>query len=741
VTTASDRSEFLEAKLAPPMQRPGVVLRATLLDRLDDERSAPTVLIVGPAGYGKSTLLAQWAARHAPRTAWVSCDDGDNDPARLLGCVAEALHRVQPIPEGVFRSLAGLGVGVGHVAKLISAMAAFPAPGMLVLDHVEAITAAECLRVIAELTLRLPPGWRLALASRHELPMPVARLRAEGAILELTADDLAMAPGEASTLLREAGVVLDVTSLDDVMGRTEGWPAGLYLAALALRAGAPAQRAGTGLSGDDRFLGDYLRSEFLDHASPEDVTLMTRTAVLGRLSGPLCDAVVGRTGSGLALDRLERRNLLVVPLDRRRTWYRYHHLFRDLLLAELELREPEIVPALHARAAAWYEANGMPDDAIDHAQAAGDSDSVARLVLDRAQPVWAEGRLDTVLRWMEWLKDEGVESRYAPVAVHGCLIYALLGQPIEAERWADTAERASPDTVLADGSQLAGLLAYLRANLCRQGIPTMRHDAQLAWLTLPPDSPYRATMLHLEGLSHLLEADPDRADPIFAHALDAAQHAGALPLAGLVLAERCIVATVRDDWHLAAEYAAAAVAVVRDGFYDDYWTSALVHAVAARVAVHHADTQIARWHVAQAGRLRPLLSYALPVVSVQALLELTRAQLALRDVAGARTSLRQAAEILSQRPQLGTLRGQARELREVLTRSADTSAGASSLTTAELRLLPLLPTHLSLQQISDRHFLSRNTVKSQVTSIYRKLGASTREEAVRRAQDAGLLDR
>jgi LuxR family transcriptional regulator, maltose regulon positive regulatory protein len=228
-------------------------------------------------------------------------------------------------------------------------------------------------------------------------------------------------------------------------------------------------------------MGDYLRSEFLDRVSGTEVSFLTRTSVLDRMCGTLCDAILGEQGSGRVLEQLEGRNLLVVPLDRRREWYRYHYLLRELLQAELRRREPDLVQDLHFRAAAWYEANAMPEAAIEHAQAAGDFDRVARLVLELAQPVWASGRVETVLRWMEWLRDFTSAKQYGAIAVHGSLIFALLGQPSEAERWAIAAERASPAGTLPDGSTMGSTLAYLRAILCRNGVDEMRRDAQIAW--------------------------------------------------------------------------------------------------------------------------------------------------------------------------------------------------------------------------------------------------------------------
>jgi LuxR family transcriptional regulator, maltose regulon positive regulatory protein len=729
--------ELLESKFHAPVARPGIVARTALVDRLAAAQ-APVVTVVAPPGYGKTTLLAQWAERVWPRVAWVSCDDGDNDPVVLLSALAVALDRIEPIDPAVFWALASSGAGITIVPRFVSVIASMRLPVTVVLDHTEAVTNKRCLNTIAELALHLPPGWRFALASRTKVPLPTARLRAQGRIMEVGAEDLAMSAEEASSLLEGAGVKPDVASTSELVQRTEGWPTGLYIAALAIRAGARQSEAGFTFTGDDRFMGDYLRSELLDRVSGSEVSFLIRTAVLDRMCGSLCDAILGATASGRVLEQLESRNLLVVPLDRRRDWYRYHHLFRELLQAELRRREPDLVQDLHVRAAAWYEANAMPEAAIEHAQAAGDNDRVARLVLELAQPVWAGGRVVTVLRWMEWLRDATSAEHYGAIAVHGSLIFALLGHPSAAERWAAAAERVPSAGTLPDGSTMESTLAYLRAILCRDGVDEMRRDAQMAWEGLSPASPYRATMLHTEGISYLVLGNHDRADPILAHAFDVATGANALPLAALILAERCIVAAQRDRWTEVTGLAQRAVALVEAGRFEDYWTSALVYAWAARAAMHRGDIPKARYYAGCAARLRPLLTYALPVVSVQALLELTRSYIALADPGGAAAVLGQAHDILQQRPDLGVLPGQAEELQSRLAKIKAVAVGASSLTAAELRLLPLLPTHLSFREIGERLHLSPNTVKTQAFSVYRKLGVSSRSGAVIRTRELGL---
>jgi LuxR family maltose regulon positive regulatory protein len=433
------------------------VARTALVERLLASPAAPVICVVAPPGYGKSTLLAQWSGRLGSRVGWVSVDRRDNDPVVLLTYIAAALDRVEPIDPGVFQALTSPGVSLVGTAvpRFVSAVSAMAGPVALVLDHVELLENPECLDAVAELALGFPAGSRLALASRRSPALPVALLRARGQLMEVGVDELAMDAREAGALLEAAGVALPDTEMTELVGRTDGWPVGLYLAALALKAAGGRQGdGGYSFGGDDRFVADYLGSELLAQLPPELVVFLTRTAVLERMCGPLCDAVLDAGGSGRVLEQLELSNLLVVPLDRQRRWYRYHHLFGELLLAELERREPDLVSGLHARAASWHEDNGLPEVAIDHAQAAGDADRVARLVAALAQPAYAAGRVDTVRRWLAWLEERGLVDRYPPIAVLGAWVQALVGRrPAAALRLADAAEGRPEAAMGAVGTQ------------------------------------------------------------------------------------------------------------------------------------------------------------------------------------------------------------------------------------------------------------------------------------------------
>ena len=429
----------------------------------------PVIAVVAPPGYGKTTLLAQFAARKGTRAAWVSADSGDDDPFVLLSYIVEAVARV-----------AGPRSRVDGPPRLASAIAAMQDPMTLIIDHFESVTNWESWDVVATLALGLPPGSQLVIGSRDALPLPTALLRAQGGLFEVGVAELAMKGEEAAALLSRAGVEPAELELGDLVAHTEGWPTGLYLAALAARAGGSPAEA-VRFTGDDRFMGDYLRSELLERVSSEQVAFLTRSAILESMCGPLCDAVVGTNGSGLVLEQLERRNLLVVPLDRRREWYRFHTMFRELLMSELRRREPEVVGDLHRRAAVWFESNGQPEIAVDHAQAAGDDDRVADLVLKLANPVWASGRSDTVLRWMEWFEANKVLERQPAIAVHGALMLRVVG-PARDHRALGGGGRSRRTRVDAARRQHVG---------CHAGLPARPVVPRRAWrrCAATPSSP------------------------------------------------------------------------------------------------------------------------------------------------------------------------------------------------------------------------------------------------------------
>jgi LuxR family maltose regulon positive regulatory protein len=736
--------DLVASKLRRPPVRQGTVPRSSLLERLAKHDGRAVVSVVAPAGYGKTTVLSQWAERNGQSFAWVSVDDRDNDPKVLLTYVAEALNAVEPIDERVFDALASPGSSVpgSVVPRLGSAFSSMTAPVALVLDDVHSLRNRECQAALSMLADHVPDGSRLAMAGRSQPPLRVARLRAEGRILEIGPGDLTFDRDEASLLMSGADVGVGQDEITELHRRTEGWPAGLYLAVLYLREGGPLAGAAVSFGGDDRLVSEYVESEFLARISYQHRVFLTRAAVLEHMSGPLCEAVLQLPGSAEILAELERSNLLLVPLDRRGQWYRYHHLFRDMLLAEMERREPALIPVLRRRAATWYAQNGMPETALEYSIAAEDIDEATALIQKLVVPAHRQGRVPTVQRWLRWLDNQGGIERHPMTAVLAALFYALTGQPAESERWANTVDRWQyGDSARPADPSSEAWAALMRAFLCRRGVEQMRADADEVLRRFAAESFVTPAPTLLQGIARVLSGDLDGGDEWLADSASVGQRVGAHEDVAFALCERSLVAMARGEWDRAQVFADQAGAALRRAGIEESYATSLVSAVRARVAMHGGDVPAARRELVNAQRLRHLLTYALPFYAVQARIELIRVHLALPDLAGARTLMREVDELLRRRPDLGTLTGEAQALRAQLSEEHGSSApGASALTVAELRLLPMLSTHLSFPEIAEELFLSRNTIKSQAISIYRKLGTSSRNQAITRSRELGLLE-
>jgi LuxR family transcriptional regulator, maltose regulon positive regulatory protein len=735
--------DLVASKLRRPLMRPGTVRRLPLIERLARGDSRPVVSVVAPAGYGKTTLLSQWAEGNGQAFAWVSVDEADNDPKVLLSYVAEALDGVEPIDGRVFDALASPASSVPGtvVPRLGAAFSSMTSPVVLVLDDVHLLRNSECRAALSVLADHVPGGSRLALAGRAEPPLRIARLRAEGRILEIGPGDLSLTREEASSLLREAGVQLGEDEVAELNKRTEGWPTGLYLAALYLREGGPFAGAAVSFGGDDRLVSEYMESEFLARISARQRVFLTRTAVLERMCGPLCDAVLEMGGSAAVLADLAGSNLLLVPLDRRGQWYRYHHLFRDMLLAELERVEPGLMPVLRRRAVGWCLDNGMPEEALEYFMAAGDVDGAAGLVGQLTVPAYRQGRVTTIQRWYRWLEDRGGIGGHPMAAVLAALFSALTGRPAEAERWADAVDRWQyGDPARSDDPSAEAWAALLRAILCRRGAEQMRADADEAVRGFAAEGFLTPAPALLQGIARILGGDPDGGELSLEDAVSVGERANAPDDLAIALCEQALLAMARSQWDRAEVLAGQARTALRRAGIEESFATPLICALRARAAMHRGDAAAARRELVDAQRLRPLLTYALPYLAVQARIELARVHLALADQAGARTLMREVDDVLRRRPGLGTLVGEAKALRAQVARERGSSVpGASALSAAELRLLPLLSTHLSFPEIGEELFLSRHTIKSEANSIYRKLGVSSRTQAVSRSLELGLL--
>ncbi|HKI27876.1 MAG TPA: AAA family ATPase [Actinomycetota bacterium] len=730
-----------EAKLFRPPVRPGIVRRNALVQRLRNAETASVVAITAPAGYGKTTLLAEWAERDRRPFAWVSVDEADGDPVVFLGHVAVALDRIEPLGPHVLESIASpTGANSTRVlSRLSSALATRTRPFVLVLDDVDRL--GDPLDAVSSIADHVPKGSVLALAARAVPDVGLPRLRADGRLIEVGIDDLALRPPQAYRLLHGAGVRTTKDEAAELADATEGWPVGLYLAALSLQEQRRSTLPPIRFTGDDRFVVDYVRSEVLGRLSRERQRFLTRTSILDRLNGSVCDAVMQRSGSARTLESIERQNLLLVPLDRQREWFRYHNLFRDVLRAELARREPDAIPDLHRRAADRFEEAGMLEEAFVHAHASGDVDRAAGLLQRVGLVAYRVGRIASLRRWLDLLGEDAI-ARNNGLALMAAWIAALGGDPVAAERWTATADDvglAGPS--LHGTASLRSTEAMVHATMSLGGVDAMVRAAEVAVREETGVSPYRAAALGLLGLATMIRGDDDLADSLFADASEVGIRIGGMPVASLALAERSLIATSRGEGAAAEDLAERARFVVREAHLDEHITTGPVHVASARAALRAGDHDGARAELAAAHRLRPILTWAFPTIAVQTRLELARVHVGLSDGPGARTLLAEVDEILAHRPDLGTLTTQAVELRtHIGSVRSGWSPGPTTLTAAELRLLTFLPTHLSFREIGARLFISPNTVKTQAISIYRKLGVSTRSDAVQAARDLRLLE-
>src|SRR6266567_3072236 len=500
----SGQDVLLATKLHVPRPQPGFVPRRRLVQALGEGLARGRVLVCAPAGSGKTALLADWARGGGRPVAWLGLDGGDSDPARFWRYAVAALDRarpelagrVGPLPPGSFEGL---------VTALINELAADPGPDevLLVLDDYHLVDSGPVHESVAFLLENLPSGLRVVVSGRADPPLPLARLRARGQLAELRAADLRFTPEEAAALLGEtAGPDLPGTAVAALVARTEGWAAGLQLAGLSLRGHADPAGVVAAFSGSHRFVLDYLADEVLDGQPGQVREFLLDTSVLERLTGELCDAVTGRAGSQVMLADIERAGLFLVPLDEVRGWWRYHHLFADLLRARLAAEQPGRVQALHRAAAAWCEEHDLADDAVRHALAAGDDAWAARLVERHVEALLGRSEGVTLRRWLSALSAQAVRDR-----PRLCLAQAYgvaMGFQVEVlEALLDDAEHAlavsgdepyepslgppQGDSVLAN---VPAGIAFLRASLAR-----LRGDAA------------RAAGYNRQALAHLGEDD------------------------------------------------------------------------------------------------------------------------------------------------------------------------------------------------------------------------------------------
>jgi LuxR family maltose regulon positive regulatory protein len=700
-----------------PRLRRGTVRRERLLRRLAQSTHVPVTLVVAPAGYGKTTLLVHWLQADPRPLVWLTAEPAGDDHEWLIASLAAALGEPADLT----------------LAELAYAVERREEPVVLVVDDAHHLRSAEALAVIDAIAAAVPLGSQIVLAARCEPALPIGRLRAQGRLIELRSRDLVMTRREATKMLRLAGLELAAEDVQTLLERTEGWPAGLYIAALSLRGRTDLRRAVERFGGDDRLLADYLRDELLDGLHPQRLRFLERSSVLEELSGPLCDAVLRRTGSGLALRDMSRSNLPLVPLDQSDVAYRYHRLLADMLRAELHRADPACEAELHRRASDWYADAGDGGRAIDHAIAAGDLARAGTLLWGTAAARVLDGRAADVRRWLDRFTPEQIASR-PTLALTAAALHLVAGERDLVEHWAGVAGRSAADQALEAGAQA------MRAAVGRAGIAAMGRDAERGYERLPEASPWRALCCLLEGVSRHLQRDAAAARP----RLEEGARRGAIEapiVQALCLAQLALLAIDAGDWEQAQLMAARGRSQVERLGLDRHPTCALVFAVSAFVRAHRDRVDEAQADRRRATELLTRIIDSAPWYDVEIRVVLARTALRLGDVTGTRTLLAEAARELGRDDDIAVPRAWIDELwAQVEAFTVTELVGPSSLTTAELRVLALMPTHLSFREMGRGLHVSANTVKTHAHAVYRKLDVCSRSEAVVRARATGLLD-
>ncbi len=682
------------------------------MDRLLDDREASLVLLAAPPGYGKTSTLAEWAERDERAFAWITLEEADNDSQRLLATLALAIEQLQA-SEGA----------------------------VLVLDDAQLVNSHESLDVLARLACTMPYGTKLALASRTTPVLSLARLRAQHELLVLGVPELAMTEEEAGSLLGAAGHELSAEHLALAMRRTEGWPAALYLAAIALREQPDPAAALERFSGDDEFVSQYVREELLAQLPPEALAFLVDTAILDELSGELCDGMLARKGSGLALRAVAARNLLVAPLDRAHTRYRCHPLLREVLQAELSRLDCTRAARLHRAAARWHGEHGELEPALRHAGAGGDLTHVGRLLWAQVQRTPSEDRGAGLLRSsLRTLSDEQIAS-VPTLVISAAHCHLCDGDLRRAAHWAQVAagaRRADPDLDAIPG--FAAGLAVVEAAVSDQGLEHISATAARGYELADEGSPWRPACCLLGGVSEHLSGGRTHARAM----LNEGASCGAVASPGIqshCLSQLAVMAAEDQDWESAADLVErAGVALERAGLCK-HPTSALVLAVSAWVSSHRGRADEAKRDLGRSLHMLTMIEDFIAWYEVETRVLLARTAIRLADVPLARTQLSRASRLARRTPEIVLFRAWFDEAwGKVDGLSAAALDGPSSLTMAELRILRFLPTHLSFREIGSRLHVSTNTVKSQVHAVYGKLDAASRSEAVEHASTLGLID-
>jgi LuxR family maltose regulon positive regulatory protein len=735
----SGSAGVLLTKLHPPTARSQWVSRERLIERLRPAPGVRLTVVIAPAGSGKTTLLGAWVEIEAARrpVGWVSLDEGDNDPVVLWSHALEALRRVCPALEGV-RSPEVVGAARITEAFLPDLVNGLTELGdvALVLDDFHRAQSGPSRASVSWLIEHAPPSFQLVVATRTEPALPLAALRAHGELVELRARELGFNVQEADVFLNdrlELGLARD--DVDELVERTEGWPAGLYLAALSMRSAEDRHAFVSRFGGTNRPVVDFLVKEVLEGHDPTLQTLMLHCSVVERLCAPLCDALLERDGSAEQLRELARTNLFLLPLDDHGQWYRFHHVFRQLLRVELEHREPGTAPTLHRRAYAWHRDHGSSDEAIEQAIEAGAYAEAGELILTTWPRLMSLARHATVLGWLERLPAQVLQSNLA-LLVAQAWVLSVSARRDEALETLEAIERLDglDDRPLPDGaSSVKAILATLRAIFQWGDVGLAYRNAVLATELQQAEGLYRAAALHSRGLTEFFRGRFAEADRWLAEAAISAHVAERWLIASATLAYQSCIAGEQGDAEEQLRLAEQAMGISRERGLGELAGEA--PAALGTSLAECGELELARPLLEQG--VAVLRAYGQPLELAHALIRQARALLALGERDAAAAAIAEARATVDSCRDPGILEEWLTAL-ESPPRARPAQSG-DELSERELAVLRALTGSLSERDIAREFYLSHSTIHSHTKSIYRKLGVSSRADAIRQARELGLL--
>lgn len=743
-----DAPVLLVTKLHPPSVAPQTVVRERLFDRLCDGKGLKLTLVACPAGFGKSTLLAAWREREAAQrpVAWVTLDEGDNDAVVLWSHVIAALCHARPaLPHATLAALVSSAPVLEVVLpRLVNALAQCGETA-LILDDFHRLSSATSRDSFAWFVDHVPSSVQVVLATRTDPALPLGVLRAHGQLLELRVDELRLTEREAGEFLN-GRLALDLASadVDLLVARTEGWPAGIYLAALSL-AGKPDKPALVkAFDGTSAHIVDFLSSEVLAAYEPELQTFMLRTSILERFCAELCDAVLDDATSTDALRSLARSNLFLVALDDRRHWFRFHHLFAQLLRVELQRREPRLVRGLHQRAYEWHAAFGTTDEAIHHAVSAEAFDAAGELIAQTWVHYANAGRTTSVLDWLARFPDDVLEAD-SRLLLAKAWMSALRGREDDMRAVvAQVRELGGLDAgPLPDGlASLESSLSLLSAAFAWGDVTSILEHGTRSTQLEGPESPWRPVVTWALGWGHYCNGDLDVAERWMKETVRLAPPVDQWIVGLAALADLSIMAGLRGRRSEQIRLAAEAVDLARARGLLDAREVGEVHTAQGLALAARDRPEEALAELEQGVFLRRL--WGQPLDLADGLIALAPTAAALGDRAGADAALDEAADVLDACPDPGVLlRDRLADARRVVgvgvARAPTTPEDDPGLSEREHTVLRLLSGPLSEREIGRELYLSFNTVHTHVKSVYRKLGVTSRSDAVARGRERRLL--